>query len=858
MRPLLCVVSFFLLIWGVAYGKNPECVGVYYANSIPIEMFYAFDWLILDPDSAKETFTNKRLMIQGGKAKLFGYLSVGEVEPFREDFEEVDKSWLLGENKAWNTYIADIRKEEYQQFLISRAKRIESLGFDGFFLDTLDSYKLVLNQEEWRSYEISLAEFIKRLKKDFPDRLIILNRGFEIYDEVKDYINGVLVEGLYSTVKLKGSGYVEVNEGRDWLLGVLEKIKQNHPVIVLDYADLPEDKKNAKELLSKISSYGFIPYVSVKELNVIGVSPCTPLPRRALLLFNSKDNPTAVDPYWTNLNRLVQPYLEYYGMAVDTWDLSKGLTSFPIWDRYALVVYWNSSYSNQTKLEKWILDNISFGVKFLFIDSFPSYNPAFLSKLGISVKQTVSKEEFKLEYKDKMLGFEIEPSVSFTTVVTPKDAQPLLVYVKGKERHIPIAYTGWGGYALEGTYIRTLTEDLFVVNPFEFFRNLLKDFFPPFALDPVTTENGKRILTIHIDGDGFNQKTEVKGYTYAAEALLNEIFKKYPLAHTIGLIEAEVAPHGAYPNDPHERLEEIARQIYKLPHIKPATHTFTHPFDWYQVEVNGEGYNLKVPNYTFNLEREIKGSAEYINKLADPKKVEIVLWSGQCNPSPHTLKYAYTIGFYNINGGNTMINKKRPFLSYISPTGVDREDYYQIYSPFANENNYTNLWRGPFYGFMDVIDTFKMTDKPYRIKPIGIYYHIYSASKVASLEALKKIYNWALSQEVAPIYIEDYIKKVLDFRNTAIIPMDDGRFRIKNGGFLKTIRVEQDTDIDLSKSRGVLGYNKINNSWYVHLDGSGNYILALGSPHVSYLIDSNAVTAKRLSVSGSNTIKKWW
>ena len=52
-----------------------------------------------------------------------------------------------------------------------------------------------------------------------------------------------------------------------------------------------------------------------------------------------------------------------------------------------------------------------------------------------------------------------------------------------------------------------------------------------------------------------------------------------------------------------------------------------------------------------------------------------------------------------------------------------------------NENVYTNDWTGPFYGFRDVIDTFRMTGEPRRLKPINLYYHTYSASKVAALKA---------------------------------------------------------------------------------------------------------------------------
>jgi hypothetical protein len=61
-----------------------------------------------------------------------------------------------------------------------------------------------------------------------------------------------------------------------------------------------------------------------------------------------------------------------------------------------------------------------------------------------------------------------------------------------------------------------------------------------------------------------------------------------------------------------------------------------------------------------------------------------------------------------------------------------------------------------------------MTDKPYRFKAMNIYYHSYSGTKVASLKALRKVYDYALKQPVLPIHSTDYVLKVLDWRGMAV------------------------------------------------------------------------------------------
>ncbi len=843
MRLLHFVVS--LIIMSFSFASNyPKCVGVYYAENPPLEMFYAFDWIVLDPDAAKETLTKKRLMFEGKRAKLFGYISVGEIEPFREEFKQVKKEWIIGENKYWKSYVADVRNPEYHEFILRKADKVAKLGFDGFFLDTLDSYQIVAKKHEYAEFESGLKAIIRKLKEKYPEKKIILNRGFEIYQNVKDSIDAVLVESFYHKFDLEKKRYVPTTtQDREYLYNLISKINQEKPVIVVDYMDLPKQTKEAKSLLKQISSLGMIPFVSVKDLNVIGISPCTPKPRKALGIFNSKDYKDAEDPYFNNINQLVQPYLEYYGISVDIWDISKGLPPFPMWDRYGLVVYWASTSSvNIRDLENWILENVSHGVKFLFIDNLPSYKPDFLKRLGITLKNT-SQSSWMLDYKSEMMNFEIEAKPEFDPIVHISEGVPMLIYTNGSSRYVPIAFTPWGGYALSGTYVRYIIENFFVVNPFLFFKELVKDIKPFAVADPITTENGRRILTVHIDGDGFNQKTQVKGYTYASEVILEEMLKKYRLPTTLGIIEGEVAPHGAYPNDQHKLLEEIVKKTFSLPYVEPATHTFSHPFNYYKVSEQGEehkGYNLKIPGYKYNFEREILGSVLYVDKLAFPKKTQIVFWTGYCNPTPEEVKFVYEKGFYNINGGNTWIHSEHPFLSLLSPTGVDKEGYYQVYAPVINENVYT---QGGLlqYRYANVVKTFQITDKPYRIKPIGIYYHIFSGSTNMFLNALKKVYDWVITQETVPLHTLEYIKKVLDFRVSTFIPLEDGSLMVRNGGFLRTLRIDEDIYIDLVKSKGVVGYKNINGSTYLHLDGSGDYLIVKGKSDAPYVVDANGV-----------------
>lgn len=42
--------------------------------------------------------------------------------------------------------------------------------------------------------------------------------------------------------------------------------------------------------------------------------------------------------------------------------------------------------------------------------------------------------------------------------------------------------------------------------------------------------------------------------------------------------------------------------------------------------------------------------------------------------------------------------------------GIDKDGYFQVYSAMQNENIYTDEWKGPFYGYQNVIQTFELTE----------------------------------------------------------------------------------------------------------------------------------------------------
>ncbi|RMH04217.1 MAG: polysaccharide deacetylase, partial [Aquificota bacterium] len=765
---------------------------------------------------------------QRRKAKILGYMSVGEIEKYRSYYQEL-KGFAVGENKMWDSLVADLRKKEYRDFLLNRvAKNIAERGFDGFFLDTLDSYMLVAKKEEYEEYQKALVDFIKALRERYPDKLIVLNRGFEVLDQVKHLVNGIMAESLFWGLDSNRNYRKVSEEDRKWLLDQLNRAKQyGLPVIVVDYVS-PKNKKLAMEVLNKISSLGFIPYVADKELSRIGFSPCMPLPRRVVLLYDSSVFPIR---QYADIHRLVQMPLEYLGFVPELYDINEPLPEVYPEAGYTAVISMNLGKTSK-ELDQWFLRAKEEGVKLFFINYLPFYERGKVAKaLGLNLEENKDKTLKSLKVLESYYRpYEAPPVVKQPEVfIQPSEGKPLLTLQgeKGK-RHIPFAFTPWGGYAVDHSLINE--EELWVFNPFEVFKDLLVR--EPFPIPDTTTENGRRILTAHIDGDAFFGDTDYSPKRNLGEVIRDEVIKVYKIPHTVSIVEGEVAPYGLYP-EKSGKLEEIAKSIFLLPNVEPASHSFSHPFAWQPDKVKDKkllyGYNLPIKGYSLNYEREIVGSVDYINKLLEGsgKRVKVFLWTGDCVPDKKEIETTYKLSLFNVNGGNTTITQTEPFLKNIYPMAVNYGPYVQVYAPQQNENVYTNLWTSPFWGYINVIQTFELTDKPYRIKPMSIYYHFYSAQKVASLNALKRVYEYALSKPVNPMFLSEYAQRVLDFRETVIFKEDKG-FRVRNSGYLRTLRLEKGMGYpDLEKSKGVLGYYEGEQGVYVHLDGSGDYYIEL-------------------------------
>lgn len=847
-------ISVGLMLWLSLYSfaASPN-VAFFYGANPPWDELQAFDIVVVEPGHGHNIDPK---LHSTARSQLFAYVSVGEIERDRSYAKELPAGWAPGANEPWNSVVIDQTQPEWPKFLVERIiAPMWDAGYRGFFLDTLDSFHIIAKTDEERARQTQgLIKAVRAIRAQFPEAKLIFNRGFEILPELHRDAYAVAVESIYTGWDSRNNAYVEVSEkDRAWLLGQVQRVRDEYklPVIAIDYVP-PGSRDAARDGARKIAALGLTPWVSNGGLDQLGVGAIEVMPRKILMLYEGDGNEFSL--MINRIHRLATMPLNYLGYTVEYIDVNnQPLPAHPLPGRYAGIVSWFESEQavNRPGVRQWLAKQREAGMKMAVLGTFgfPFADP-LAKTFGLTTSTArQGPTSVSIAHRDPLIGFESQPIADrrfFAPLKAPAQATTLLrIRSDSGDTMDAAALTEWGGYVLQPYEFRTLpgeAGDRWIVNPIEFFRRALA--LPQMPVPDVTTENGRRLMLVHIDGDGFVNLAEMAGTPFAGDVLLKQVLQKYRVPHSVSIIQGEIAPNGLYPKLAPE-LEQIARRIFAVPHVEIASHTYSHPFTWAPAAAGAdpESYHLNIPGYQFNLKAEIPDSIDYINsRLAPPgKRTRMIFWTGNTNASKDALAMAAEAGVLNINGGDTTITRLNRTLAAVSPVGLQKGGHFQVYAPNQNENVYTNQWTGPFYGYERVIETFELTETPLRLKPINIYYHAYSASKRASLNALDRVYQWALRQPVMNIYASEYAQKVLDFNRVVIARGAEG-WIVRGGGALRELRAPAGLGVpSVADSRGIAGYQpRGSTDNYIHLTGSDALVkLVPQAATQPYLVEAN-------------------
>ncbi|WP_335617129.1 bifunctional glycoside hydrolase 114/ polysaccharide deacetylase family protein [Halopseudomonas sp.] len=807
----------------------PASVGFWYAQNPPTPELSQYDWVVLEPANADQADIDF-LRAQGSLP--FAYLSVGEIDQSDVTAKAVSPAARVGaRNQAWQSELTDLSSADWQSYLLRRAGEYQAAGYAGLFLDTLDSYTL-LDEARHAEQASALTSVIKRIHSEYPALKLFFNRGFEVLPELYDLADAVAVESFYAGWDQASESYRQVpTEDRLWLEQQVTPLRERGiPIVAIEYAE-PAQREAMRRIARQATAHGYIPFVSTPGLDSIGVGSIEVQPRRIALVYDPREGELPTNPGHVYLGGL----LEYLGYRVDYLPADDTLPLTRFDELYAGVVFWMTSgappASNQ--FNRFVAKRLDEAVPLAFFGGMP-IEDHLLARLQLRNGQQ-QIESVQISHHDAAFLGAFEGKLSAKTrglqAIQRLDdsGTALLTLTDNLQRQLtPAAIMPWGGYALSPYLLEEgASHRRWILQPLAFLQRSLR--LPAMPRLDATTENGRRIATVHIDGDGFASRAEISGTPLSPKVVLEAFIQPNNYLTSVSVIEGEVGAKGMYPWLT-TTLEPLARRIFADPKVEPATHTFSHPFYWEPEKAQRRegfqadyGLNLKLPNYPkMDLRREIIGSRDYIeSRLLPPgKKVRLIFWSGGALPGAEAIAMAYEGGMANVNGAETFLTKADPSLTGVYPLLRPTKGGLQIYAPIINENLYTNLWQGPFYGFSRVIDTFELTDSPRRLRALNLYYHFYSGTKLASIRAMNDIYRYMDEQQPISLWMGDYLRRVRGLYEGSTARTLDGRWQLRALQGMRTLRLDPALGWpDLQRSQGVAGVRDLPQGRYVHLSG---------------------------------------
>lgn len=831
---------------------------VNYSTIIPESDLVAHPLSIIHPEADVDL---ARAQTEGNT--ILAYLSVGEVAVDASYRERLMEEGIVfkGKNTVWNSDLIDVRTPEWSAFLLDQlVPGIMEKGFDGLFLDTLDAVELLIQEDpdNAQAYRTGMIALIKGLKQRFPDSKIVMNRGFNIWKDVIQSVDGILIESVFRTYDFSTETYQPVSEpDTKWLQDRIREIQAaGSEVYILDYIH-PSDSRAAKETATKIHNLGCHGFLSTPELDGKNLGPLRPVKRNIQVFYGNVASRPAEKIHWpvdTLTASNLQMPLEWMGYELEY----RNMADHPLPSQedlpFAGVILDPSLHlepASESELVDWLIEQVSEGLKIFMVYDFPIRSKPNIERLmeALGIETTlqdylIKVTELESTVSSPSMGYEeglLLHDTRFKPVRAPSSATRLFsVTAKTPEGVLEtfdaVFAAPWGGVALQPYlfFERPDSLRLWLVDPFDLLSSVFGKIEGP--KPDITSKDGNRILFSHIEGEGFTRASTVSQDQYAAEVIMKRIIDRYPIPFTCSVIEAEIKGQlkGQHVEAP-GRPVILARELFQRPNVEAASNSYSHPYYWidqdrYHRNFPARTFPLTTENPSFDPRREIEGSIDFINKtlLTGDKKVQLFLWTGNNRPSLEALEILEQLGIPNMNGGQTALSPRYPSLSKVSPATMPWGPHLQVYSPIESEQAYLStinlegnnnvLFEG---GFFHVIDTFKQTGTPRRLKPINLHFHWYSGTRLMGLAALKRVFDWAMQQEFQSMSASTYSKWVVDSRNTSVYEyLHESSWVMVNRGHCQTFRLDDQNQIpDMQESKGLSGFREFQGSLYLHGTG---------------------------------------
>jgi hypothetical protein len=318
-----------------------------------------------------------------------------------------------------------------------------------------------------------------------------------------------------------------------------------------------------------------------------------PVRREILAMYDSREE---ARPDQTRIHRFAEMTLNHLGFIVSYWDVNSGLPSVERTARIRGVITWFRR-APPSLFYLWGLDQLAHGTRMVVLgdsglfsgnaplaDANRMFREIGFGLSGASVDITYAT---KVLYRDGLIGFEREldpvlPAFAVVGTLNPDVSSHLILQHRDGDLILTssvVLTSNRGGYAASGYFVYeepATARTKWLINPFAFFQKAFGGQGIP--IPDVTTLSGRRLWFSHIDGDGWNNVTNIEEYrdksVVAAGVVLRELIAPYPdLPVAVGVIGADIDERYGTP----EAGRQAARELFALPQVEIASHTYSHP-----------------------------------------------------------------------------------------------------------------------------------------------------------------------------------------------------------------------------------------------------------------------------------------
>jgi cysteinyl-tRNA synthetase len=227
------------------------------------------DVVAVDLDGAKGSVARLKQKPGGGRRAVLAYIAIGEAEPWRPYWKTCcaggSPSWLTSRIQGWkNNYVVRFWEPGWKAIVAQRVREAMAAGFDGLYLDRVDTWENISAPAGSRAAMISFVREVAAVARSIRgNAAILVQNGEELLtsDSYVDAIDAIAKEDLIHGINHDGKRNASADIS--WSLSLLKRAQaRGKTIFVVEYLS----GSSAERVAAEIRKHGFVPNFAPRSL----------------------------------------------------------------------------------------------------------------------------------------------------------------------------------------------------------------------------------------------------------------------------------------------------------------------------------------------------------------------------------------------------------------------------------------------------------------------------------------------------------------------------------------------------------------------------------------------------------------